>query len=174
MTRSLGALLGLVSLIGCTVTNDDGSDTNPFGTTAPTSTATDDGTGPGSDAGTTAGDGSASGTPTTGTPTTGTPDDTSSSGSPPPTSDGPSDSSGNPGDGQLGDCIGTGAWTSCAMYCQANLDVCVEGGCGGATVVYYKDAGDCSAEQADSSAATPCAEPFAMGGGISFARCCCA
>ena len=178
MARSLVPRFGLfMLLVGCTVEGDNG-DTNPFGTDAATGAATSTATGEGSGSDPSAtGAGSATGpsstTSTSTTSTTSPPGDTSTS-SPPGTSDGPPrDSSGSPGDGQLGGCIGTGAWTSCAMYCEANLDVCVQGGCGGATVVYYKDATDCEAQQVDSTEATPCDQPFAMGGGISFARCCC-
>jgi hypothetical protein len=176
MVRSRVAGLGLIVLVGvagCTVEGDDG-DTNPFGTTAATATVASEGAAPTGDP-TTAGEGSATGTSTTSTtsPTT-TPGDTSSTGSSPETSGGPSgDSSGDPGDGQLGGCIGTGAWASCAMYCEANLDACVEGGCDGSTVAYYKDATDCDASQPDGTEATPCDAPLVMDGGISFARCCC-
>lgn len=172
--RAAKALLGLAPMVLACTAADDGGDTNPFGSTAPTSTITEASTNDASTNEATTTAATATAATATEATTTGTPSD-SSSGSPPSTSDGPAtDGTGNPGDGQLGGCIGTGAWTSCAMYCEANLDVCVEAGCGGATVVYYKNVGDCTSDQADSSAATPCNDPFAMGGGISFARCCCA
>jgi hypothetical protein len=113
-----------------------------------------------------------SGTPTTEAPTT----DAPTTDEPPPGTDdatsAPGDTSGGNG-GTLGQCLGIGAWQSCAQACEAVTDTCVEAGCDGATVVYYPDVGACTALRDGSGAATPCGETFAMGGGVSFARCCC-
>lgn len=100
---------------------------------------------------------------------------TSTTGAPPQTT-GPSDTGttgAGPGEGQLGECIGVGAWSSCAQYCEAVLEQCVPGGCDGVTVAYYGDVGACTAMRADGGEASACGEGFTMGGGISFARCCC-
>jgi hypothetical protein len=179
MARALPASFVVMLVLGCADVGG-GEDTNPFGDgTAATSTATGEATGAASD-----GEASTAGTPTTGTPTTDatttdppTTADASSSGPPPDTDDAttaPSDTSGGPtGNGELGECIGIGAWESCAQYCEAVLEVCVEAGCDGATVLYYPDVGACTAMRDASSAATPCDQGFAMGGGASFARCCC-
>lgn len=151
-----------------------GDDTNPFG----------DGTTAASGQGTVAPD------PTGGEASTATAGETaeattaeatttaeaSTSGPPPGTDDAttaPGDTSGGTGAGELGECVGIGAWTSCAQYCEAVLDVCVEGGCGGSTVVYYGDVNDCTAMAAGSGEATACDAAFMGGGGASFARCCC-
>jgi hypothetical protein len=166
-----------VLVLGCADVGT-GDDTNPFGdgTTAASGQETV-GPEPTSDEGTTAASGEATGTVTTGTPTTDAPTtEASTSGPPTGTSDAttaPGDTSdGGTGAGELGECIGIGAWQSCAQYCEAVLDVCVEGGCDGATVVYYGDVGDCQAMQG-SGEATACDTAFPGGGSASFARCCC-
>lgn len=155
-----------------------GEDTNPFGD-GTAATGTGEATSPAGSEASTAATGDATGVPTTGAPTTEAPTtaEASTSGPPPGTDDatstpGDTSSGGGSGEGELGECIGIGAWESCAQYCEANLDVCVEGGCGGATVVYYGDVADCNAMRG-SGEATPCDEGFGMGGGASFARCCC-
>jgi hypothetical protein len=155
-----------------------GEDTNPFGD-GTAATGTDTGaSSPTSGEASTAGTGEATAMPTTEPATTEAPTtaEASTSGPPPDTDDAtstPGDSSdGGSGEGELGDCIGIGAWESCAQYCEANLDVCVEAGCGGVTVVYYGDIEACTAMRGNGEA-TPCDEGFAMGGGASFARCCC-
>lgn len=79
-----------------------------------------------------------------------------------------------PGGGELGECLGTGAWQSCAQWCSANDAACVEGGCDGATVVYYGDVDTCTSMGVGNGDAQACDADFQMGGGISFARCCCA
>jgi hypothetical protein len=154
-----------------------GEDTNPFGDgTAATGTDTE-ASSPTSGEASTAATGEATTEPaTTEAPTTA---EATTSGPPPDTDDatstpGDSSSGGGSGEGELGECIGIGAWESCAQYCEAGLDVCVEAGCGGVTVVYFGDIGDCTAATRGNGAATPCDESFAMGGGASFARCCCA
>jgi hypothetical protein len=159
-------------VLGCADV-DVGEDTNPFGD-GTAATGMGEATSPaGSEAST-----AATGMPTTDAPTTGAPTTTeaSTSGPPPGTDDAtsaPGDtSSGGSGEGELGECVGIGAWESCAQYCEAVLEVCVEGGCGGATVVYYGDVAACNAMRGNGEA-TPCDEGFAMGGGASFARCCC-
>ena len=89
-------------------------------------------------------------------------------------SDGPSESTGPPpGGGALGECLGTGAWQTCAQWCSANDSACVEGGCDGSTVVYYGDVDACTAMGQGQGDAQACDADFQMGGGISFARCCC-
>jgi hypothetical protein len=180
MVRALPASFVVMLVLGCADVGG-GEDTNPFGDgTAATSTATGNATQAASDGeASTAGSGDATGTPTTDATTTDPPTtaDASSSGPPPGTDDAttaPSDTSGGPtGPGELGECIGIGAWESCAQYCEAVLEACVEAGCDGATVLYYPDVGACTAMRDASSAATPCDQDFAMGGGASFARCCC-
>lgn len=181
MIRALPAPFVAMLVLGCADVGG-GEDTNPFGDgTAATSTA-----GPGDATQTasegeasTAGSGDATGTTATDTPTTDAPTtaDASSSGPPPGTDDAttaPSDTSGGPtGNGEISECIGIGAWESCAQYCEAVLEACVEGGCDGATVLYYPDVGACTAMRDANAEATPCNEEFAMGGGASFARCCC-
>ncbi|MCA9710440.1 MAG: hypothetical protein KDK70_31660 [Myxococcales bacterium] len=171
--------VGLVAL-GCGDVEVGDESGNPFGDGTASSTGTSTTT-PGTrgtaedTAGTQGSQGTAS---TTDGPTT---DASTAEGSSGPTT-GPttgsatttaSESSGGPGEGQLGECLGTGAWSSCAQYCEANLEFCVEGGCDGQTVVYYDDFGACTDLMPASGEATPCTEGFAMGGGISFARCCC-
>jgi hypothetical protein len=167
----LGPFVAML-VLGCADV-ETGEDTNPFGDgTAATGTATGQATSPTSD------DASTATMPTSGMPTTDAPTtaEASSSGPPPGTDDAtstPGDSSGGPGQGELGECIGIGAWESCAQYCEAVLDVCVEAGCDGATVVYYGDVADCTAMADGNGEATGCDEGFGMGGGASFARCCC-
>ena len=73
----------------------------------------------------------------------------------------------------LGECVGLGAWTSCDMYCAAILEVCVESGCDGSTVVYYDDVNVCTAMTNGSGSAQSCSDGFDMSGQNSFARCCC-
>lgn len=73
----------------------------------------------------------------------------------------------------LDECFGLGVWQSCAQFCNAGSDSCVEGGCDGATVAYYDDVNACVNRQPSSTAATACDAPFMMGGGVSFGRCCC-
>lgn len=73
----------------------------------------------------------------------------------------------------LGECLGIGAWETCAQWCGANDQSCVEAGCDGATVVYYDDVGACTSMRAAEGDAAACDAGFAMGGGVSFARCCC-
>jgi hypothetical protein len=73
----------------------------------------------------------------------------------------------------LGECFGVGVWESCDQFCEANSAVCVEGGCGGATVVYYGDAMACIDMDSNGEAAQSCADGFEQGGAVSFGRCCC-
>jgi hypothetical protein len=80
---------------------------------------------------------------------------------------------GSTGDAELGECIGLGAWTSCTMYCEAILEACVPDGCGGSTVVYYGDIGDCTGQVDGGGSSQACGDAFQTGGGNSFARCCC-
>jgi hypothetical protein len=156
-----------------------GEDTNPFGDgTMGTGTGTS-ASNPTSDEASTAGTGGATAMPTTESATTDAPTtaEASTSGPPPDTDDatstpGDTSSDGGSGEGELGECLGIGAWESCAQYCEAILDVCIEGGCGGATVVYYGDVASCNAMRGEGEA-TPCDEGFSMGGGVSFVRCCC-
>lgn len=88
--------------------------------------------------------------------------------------EGSEDTGAPPGGGELGECLGTGAWQSCAQWCSANDAACVEGGCDGATVVYYGDVDTCTSMGVGNGDAQACDADFQMGGGISFARCCCA
>lgn len=177
MVRALIGSSSLLLLVGCgDVDVDDGG--NPFASatdgtagTAPvaTSAATEaEGTSAPATSEATGESGPSTAPGSEGTTTTEPPSTTGDE------SGQPGESSGNPGDGGLGECVGTGAWESCAQYCSAVLDTCVEAGCGGATVHYYNDVGACTAMETDSTSAQPCDEPFQMGGGISFARCCCA
>jgi hypothetical protein len=74
----------------------------------------------------------------------------------------------------LGECFGIGIWESCDQFCEANDAVCVEGGCGGATVVLYGDAMACIDMRSNGDADQPCDAGFdQQGGGVSFGRCCC-
>lgn len=74
----------------------------------------------------------------------------------------------------LGECFGIDIWASCDQFCEANDAVCVQGGCGGATVVYYGDANACIDMSSNGEAALPCDGAFdTQGGGVSFGRCCC-
>jgi hypothetical protein len=74
----------------------------------------------------------------------------------------------------LGECFGIGIWESCDQFCEANDAVCVEGGCGGATVVLYGDANACIDMRSNGDADQPCDAGFdQQGGGVSFGRCCC-
>ena len=99
---------------------------------------------------------------------------TSSSTGGDPTTDGTGGSDGgSAGGADLGDCVGLGAWTSCTMYCEAILEACTPDGCGGSTVVYYGDIDDCTGQVDGSGSSQGCSESFQMGGGNSFARCCC-
>lgn len=175
MARAPWVPLVATLVLGCADVGT-GEDTNPFGDgTAATGTDTSTPSPTGGDA-STAGTGEATTEPTTTEAPTSA--EASTSGPPPATDDAtstPGDSSssgGGSGAGELGECIGIGAWESCAQYCEAILDVCVEGGCDGATVVYYGDVAACNAMRGNGEAA-PCDEGFAMGGGASFARCCC-
>lgn len=177
MARAPLVPLVAMLVLGCADVGT-GDDTNPFGdgTTAASGQATVEPDPTGGE-GSTAGSAEATGTVTTGTPTTDAPTtgEASTSGPPPGTSEettAPGDSGGT-GAGELGECVGIGAWESCAQYCEAVLDVCVEGGCNGATVVYYGDVADCTAMQGGSSEAAACDATFPGGGGASFARCCC-
>lgn len=179
MARALPVPFLAMLVLGCADVGG-GEDTNPFGDgTAGTGIATGEATRAAtSGEASTAGSGDVTGT--SATDATGTDDappaDTSSSG-PTGTDDAttaPGDTSGGPtGSGELGECIGIGAWESCAQYCEAVLEACVEAGCDGATVHYYPDVGACTAMRDASAQGTPCDEGFAMGGGASFARCCC-
>lgn len=175
--RSAWIGAGLLALaLGCG--NKEVSDSgNPFGTTSGTgSTAPGTGEAGSSEAGS-MGSASETSEPTTGSPTgegsTSSASNTNGSTSDDPTTGMPGDSTGPVGAGQLGECVGTDAWASCAQYCEAILEQCVPGGCDGMTVVYYNDVGACQAMEADGGDASACADPFAGGGGISFARCCC-
>jgi hypothetical protein len=154
---------------------DDGSDTT-FGsadTSGPPlsdtgATTSDDATGTPDPS---AGDSSSGPTPSTSTTD---PDPSTDSGKDSSSGDGtPDPTTGGVDGAALGDCIGTGAWDSCAQYCSARTQACVEGGCDGATVVYYGDVGDCTSRADGQPEADACDADFAMGGGISFARCCC-
>ncbi len=174
--RSLVPLLATL-LLGCADVGT-GDDTNPFGDgTTGTGAGTAE-TPATSDTNTTGSD-DASGGATTTSPTTDGPTtaEASSSGPPPGTDDAttaPGDTTnGGSGEGELGECIGLGVWESCAQYCEAVMEVCAESGCDGATLVYYDDVAACEEMQGSNGQATPCGEPFAMGGGVSFARCCC-
>lgn len=170
MLRSLGFLLGGVMVLDGCADVGGGEDTNPFGegTAAPI-------TGTGEAASSASGDGSTTGGAgsSTSTPTSGSGDGMSSGEGPGESTSAPSDTSGGAGEGTLGECIGLGAWESCAQYCEAVTEVCVAAGCDGATVVYYDDVAACIAMRGSNDEATPCNESFAMGGGVSFARCCC-
>lgn len=74
----------------------------------------------------------------------------------------------------LGECFGIDIWVSCDQFCEANDAVCVEGGCGGATVLYYGDAMACIDMRSNGEEASACDAGFAtQGGGVSFGRCCC-
>ncbi len=175
----LGVMGTMVLAIGCTdaETSDDALTSLGEPTTNPPTSTSMPTNGTGNDGASTMDSGTQ--TPTTGAPTTdGSTSSAATTDTPTtdtPTTDTPTtDTSGNPGDGQLGECIGTGAWNNCAQYCSANLDVCVEAGCDGQTVVYYNDVGSCTDMEADGGEAIGCDEDFATGGGISFARCCCA
>lgn len=165
-------------LLGCADVGT-GEDTNPFGDgTAATGMATGQATSMASEGDGTAGSGGSTAMPTTDAPTTDAPTsaEASSSGPSSATDDAtstPGDTSGGTGEVGLGECIGLGAWESCAQYCEAVLEVCVEAGCDGSTVVYYGDVAECTDMQGGNGEATPCDEAFGMGGGVSFGRCCC-
>ena len=174
MARAPWVPLVATLVLGCADVGT-GDDTNPFGDgTVGTGTGTGAPSPTGGDA-STAGTAEATTEPaTTEAPTTA---ETSTSGPPPATDDatstpGDSSSGGGPGAGELRECIGIGAWETCAQYCEAILEVCVEGGCDDATVVYYGDVEACNAMRGNGEA-MPCDEGFAGGGGASFARCCC-
>lgn len=177
MARAPCVLLVAMLVLGCADVGG-GEDTNPFGDGT---TGAGTGMGPASSptsGDTTGGSGGATGTPTTEGPTTDAPTtDAPTTTEPPPGTDDatstPGDTSGGPGQGALGECVGIGAWESCAQYCEAVTDTCVEAGCDGATVIYYPDVGACTAMRDGNADPMPCAETFAMGGGASFARCCC-
>jgi len=177
MARAPWVPLVAMLVLGCTDVGG-GEDTNPFGDgTAASGTGTGEPNPPTGGEASTAASGEATAEPTTATPTTDAPTtDAPTTGPPPGTDDAttaPEDTSGGSGEVELGECIGIGAWESCAQYCEAVLEVCVEAGCDGATVVYYGDVASCNAMQGNGGEATACDEGFAMGGGASFARCCC-
>jgi hypothetical protein len=74
----------------------------------------------------------------------------------------------------LGECFGIGVWDSCDQFCAANDAVCVDAGCGGATVVFYGDAEACVDMRSNGDSDQSCADGFELqGGGVSFGRCCC-
>ena len=74
----------------------------------------------------------------------------------------------------LAECFGIGIWENCAQYCEANEANCVEGGCDGATVVYYGDANACIDMRSNGQSNQSCDAAFdEQGGGVSFGRCCC-
>jgi hypothetical protein len=177
MVRVATVLFLAMLVLGCADV-DAGEDTNPFGDVT-AATGTGQATSPASDGeSTVGGSGGTTGMPTTEAPTTEAPTtaEASTSGPSSATDDAtstPGDTSGGPGEGELGECIGLGAWETCAQYCEAVLEVCVEGGCDGATVVYYDDVAACTAMRSSGSEATPCDGAFMMGGGVSFGRCCC-
>jgi hypothetical protein len=173
MARCMGWwVIGPWVLVGCADVGG-GDDTNPFGEGTAGVSATAGATAATGEDDDTASTGAetSTGTPTTGTPTTG--EGTSSGEGPGESTSSPGDSSGGGGGGALGECIGLGAWETCAQYCEAVTEVCVEAGCDGSTVVYYGDVAACTAMRPGDGAATPCDEGFAMGGGASFGRCCC-
>jgi hypothetical protein len=73
------------------------------------------------------------------------------------------------------DCVEPADATTCADYCVAQGETCVEDGCGTATYVLYSDTQACTDFTASVAQGTPCAAPinFALAPGYGFARCCC-
>lgn len=179
-----GAISGLVvlALAGCGDDSGDDDGLTGFGpgstgagggggsteAGSPTSAPGDGSSGPTTASG---GDGTTVAGPGSDGATTEPPVGSSSEGS---SGEGSEDTGAPPGGGELGECLGTGAWQSCAQWCSANDAACVEAGCDGSTVVYYGDVDTCTSMGVGNGDAQACDAAFQMGGGISFARCCCA